>query len=702
VEKITTTNPFSDSRVDTPFQNHLDLKEIFYDEFERVKSVLGDIKNDVENHQSKGAIVTGYPGTGKTHLMMRLAKDHLEHNRLLFIRQPNNLNSVLYHIYSRVLESFVEKVPNSSYSQMEHLLATSFSKIIHETFLEIRNKKSTGIFDYFRKLTDKDRYLLKELSVDPLNIYKKLGEDGARNKREYWQRIEIIIDGWWKRKYGDVGYSTSILKGIVKFCSYSDANKKKLVGKWLAANELEAQELKSVDLKNWKEESTKEAFSLDAMTVFGKLSMMDEPLIIIFDQLEALGLDYNQNLLQSFGDSVKELFTYVPNSLIILNLFPDRWEHFKDFFDGSVIGRVSQCQVVLNKPTQEQLKKILAVKAQAHGTDIDQLFTQDDLQDILSQESIREVLNRASHYYRFRTQGIPLPTIRQVKSFEDEVKEHLSGIKEQLGGSNLEQKNSSFENEVREGFKSIINEIGLLRQLMALSLQHTSTQIDPALLVPSTSITSPVQALSLQKMSNVLEGTPQPMSQLITDYLDRERKLLEEEYEKLVIISDSDDIGKLLNVAEAFNMLFKNVEVSYLKVGSRKLPEHVLIKASTQSVVIGFLQVSDMVFPARIKNFNGLVFNRKDLHFILFRDVRETTITGKVGCDEIEKLNNAENGQFIYMNKESRINFELIYKLIVDIQNKDFEVNLEHALITLESLMSDYWLIQIFKRPEIS
>jgi len=154
----------------------------------------------------------------------------------------------------------------------------------------------------------------------------------------------------------------------------------------------------------------------------------------------------------------------------------------------------------------------LAVKAQAHGTDIDQLFTQDDLQDILSQESIREVLNRASHYYRFRTQGIPLPTIRQVKSFEDEVKEHLSGIKEQLGGSNLEQKNSSFENEVREGFKSIINEIGLLRQLMALSLQHTSTQIDPALLVPSTSITSPVQALSLQKMSNVLEGTPQPMS----------------------------------------------------------------------------------------------------------------------------------------------------------------------------------------------
>jgi len=116
-------NPFSNSRVDTPFQNHTDLKEIFYDEFERLKSLIADIKNDVENHQSQGVVVTGEPGAGKTHLMMRLAKERLKSNRLLFIRQPNNINSVLYHIYSRVLESFVEQVPNSPYSQVEHLLA---------------------------------------------------------------------------------------------------------------------------------------------------------------------------------------------------------------------------------------------------------------------------------------------------------------------------------------------------------------------------------------------------------------------------------------------------------------------------------------------------------------------------------------------------------------------------------------------------
>ncbi len=692
-------NPFSNSRVDTPFQNHTDLKEIFYDEFERLKSLIADIKNDVENHQSQGVVVTGEPGAGKTHLMMRLAKERLKSNRLLFIRQPNNINSVLYHIYSRVLESFVEQVPNSPYSQVEHLLATSFSQIILETFREFRSKRSAGILDYFRKLTDKDRYLLEVLSKDPLNIYKELGREGARIKREYWQRIEIIIDSWWKRHQGDAGYSTTILKGIVKFCSYSDPNKKRLVGKWLSASELETHEVESIGLKNWKDDGSKEAFSLDAMSVFGKLSIMDEPLIIIFDQLEGLGLEYNKELLRRFGDAVKELFTHVPNSLIILNLFPDRWEYFQEFFDGSIVGRLSQCQIALHKPEEEQLKKVLTLKAQEQGVDIEPIFAPEDFLDILSQTSIREVLNRASHYYRFRTQAIPLPAapVKPVKNFEEEVKEQLKGIKAQL-------KFSSFEDEVRETFKTILVEIMALRKViestviqpMMLGVKEPAPQHAPTTRPVQTQ--PPVQNLPLFQTSRPAETTPLSTSGLIIDYLEREKALLDEEYEKLVIISDNDDIGKLLTVTEAFNTLFNNIEVDRLKLGKKKLPEHLLIKMPAQSFVIGFLQVGDMVFPSRIKNFNELVFDYEEIQFTLFRDVRETTITGKVGKAEIEKLNNVHNGQFIYMDKEDRLTYEVIYKLIVDIQNKDFEVELQQAMKILESLMSHYWLIKIFKK----
>ncbi|MBE9562013.1 MAG: exonuclease, partial [Proteobacteria bacterium] len=609
-------NPFSNSRVDTPFQHHIDLKEVYQTEFARLNSIIDDIKSDTENHQTKGAVVTGEPGIGKTHMMMRLATERLASNRLLFIRQPNNIDSVLYHTYSRVLESLVEKVPNSPYSQLEHLLATSFSKIIIDTFREFRgnNTKAAGILDYFRRLTDKDRYILEILSKDPLNIYKELGREGARNKREYWQRIEILIDGWWKRKYGDVGYATTILKGIVKFCSYSDPNKKRLVGKWLSASELDVAESNSIGLKNWKDDGSKEAFSLDAMMVFGKLSIMDEPLIIIFDQLEGLGLEYNKQLLHKFGDAIKELFTYVPNSLIILNLFPDRWKYFEAFFDGSVIDRVSQCQIVLNKPSEEQLKKLLALKAQEQGVDVNKLFTSEDLTDILSQGSIRGMLNRASHYYRFRIQAIPLPA---------------TPAKPEAPKS----KPSNFEEEVRESLKLILDEIKIL---------HSSSNFSSATDLP----VSPAQTVNL------------PDSSLVIDYLEREKEVLEEEYEKLVIISDSDDIGKLLTVTEAFNTLLKNVAIDRLQLGTRKLPDHLLIKNPNFSVIIGFLQVSDLGFPSRIKNFNELVFNDEEINFMLFRDIRETAITGKVGKTEIDRLNNVHNGQFIYMDKEDRLTFE--------------------------------------------
>ena len=51
-----TPNPFSSSRVDNPFQDHLDLKSIYQAEFERLKWIINDIKQD-KNNQSKGVVV---------------------------------------------------------------------------------------------------------------------------------------------------------------------------------------------------------------------------------------------------------------------------------------------------------------------------------------------------------------------------------------------------------------------------------------------------------------------------------------------------------------------------------------------------------------------------------------------------------------------------------------------------------------------
>ncbi len=621
-------NPFGTSRVDTPFQNHADLKEIYQNEFETLKSILTDIKHD-PNSQSKGAVVIGEAGSGKTHLMMRLAKELLNNNRLLFIRQPNNPNAVLFHIYSRILESFVEMIPNTDYSQLEYLLAHSFSQII----IEILNKKDN--------LTKNRENLLKTLSSDPLNIYKVLGKN-TENKRKSWLLIEKLTLDWWANKYGFGGYSASIIKGLIKFCSYSDPHKRDLVRKWLSGNQLEASELSNIKLDNWSEEISQEEFSLEAIAVFAKLSLADEPIIIIFDQLE--GLKYHEQLLFRFGEAVKEIFTHVPNSLIIINLFPDRWAHLKTFLNNAIVDRMSQHELSLNKPTQDKLKRLLALKAQASEIEIDQLFKPKELEVILNQNSIRRVFNWASHYYRHQVEGIPLP-----------------------------HKTRSFEEEVREEFQTLKDEIAWIKQQIKAPVPPQQDKATKKRLI-----------------------TPTNDEEQVRDYLNQQKALLEQEYHKNVIISDFDDIGKVITTAEAFKT-FKAFETDCLRLGKRKVPEHLLIKTQKHSFVVGFLQVSGSNFTSRLKNFNQLVVNHKDIRFGLFRDVRETTISGKVGKEEIEKLNNASNGRFIYMEKEDRLSFELIYKLIVDIQNKDFEIDLQKALTSLENIMSDFWLIKIFK-----
>jgi DNA polymerase III epsilon subunit-like protein len=198
-------NPFSSSRVDNPFQEHLDLKSINQDQFERLKWIITDIKQD-KNHQSKGTVVIGEPGSGKTHLMMRLAKELLKINRLLFIRCPNNRDSVLFHIYSRILESFVERIPETGYTQLETLLAHSFVKLISQTG--------------FISLTQKDQEIITILKSNPLDIYEKLGAEGSGKKLDYWRHIEKRTDDWWMSEYGLAGYASQIIKGIIKYCSY--------------------------------------------------------------------------------------------------------------------------------------------------------------------------------------------------------------------------------------------------------------------------------------------------------------------------------------------------------------------------------------------------------------------------------------------------------------------------------------------------
>ncbi len=632
-------NPFSSSRVDTPFQNHPDYRDTYQQEFVTLESILKDIKLD-SNRQSKGAVIIGEPGSGKTHLMMRLAKERLSSNRLLFIRQPNHPSSVLYHIYSRILESLIERV--GTFTQLDYLIVNSFHKIAAS----------------LPSLTNKDLEVLKALKDKNIDA---LGGEGTQRKRDYWQHIEKRFNEWWVSYYSAGGFAPSILKGIVKYCSYTDPKRKDIATRWLAANILSTEEVDTIRLPNWGEDLSQETFSLEAISVLGKLSILDEPLIIIFDQLEGLGLPQNREILLNFGETIKEIFTHVPNSLIILNMFPERWEQFKDTFDNSIIGRVSQSQIHLQRPEDKELLSILKVKLQTLNVSLEQIFLPEDLEDILEQKSIRAVLNRASDYYNYRVRQIPLPSIKEnIRKLDDNEK-----IEQQLRVLVSQQQLFT------EAFVSIIQEIQKPGSIDMMDL--------------------------VKKLVPEVKNEEQQTEEYVIDYLTKQKAQLEGQYNNLPIISDSDDIGKLKTIAEAFNHI-KPIKLTLYRLGKKVLPEHIVIETDHQNYVMGFLQVApNAAFTSRIGNFNELVCLHPKDRFGLFRDERLTEIKGAVAKERVSQLKNSPNGKFVLFSKADRIHLELTYKLIIDIQNKDLDVDLESALKVFITNQEWYhWLFSMF------
>ncbi len=664
-------NPFSGSRVDTPFQNHPDYSDTYHQQFVTLESILKDIKLD-SNRQTKGAVVIGDPGSGKTHLMMRLAQARLSSNRLLFIRQPNNSSSVLYHIYSRILESLVERV--DSFTQLDCLIINSFQKILYERVSIQKDQKILIDFQKNQKilidlqknqkvltdqgLTQKDKEILKALEDKNIDA---LGAEGTQRKRDYWQHIEKRINEWWVKYYSAAGFATSILKGIVKYCSYTQPELKDIATRWLAGQALSDEEAEKVGLPNWRDDFSLEAFSLEAISVLGKLSILDEPLIIIFDQLEGLGLPHNREILLNFGETIKEIFTHVPNSLIILNMFPERWEQFQATFDNSITGRVSQYQIHLQRPHEEELFSILKVKLQTLNVPLEQIFLPEDLEDILEQKSIRAVLNRAADYYNYRVRQIPLPSIKEnIHKLDANEK-----IEQQLRVLLSQQQ------VFTEAFLSMIQEMQKPGSVDMIDL--------------------------VKKLVPEVKSEEQLTKEYVIEYLIKQKAYLEGQYNNLPIISDSDDIGKVKTIAEAFNHI-KPIKLTLYKLGKKVLPEHIVIETDRHNYVMAFLQMSpNSAFTSRISNFNELVCSHPQDRFGLFRDERLTEIKGQVSKERIIQLKNSPNGKFVLFSKQDRIHLELTYKLIIDIQNKDLDVELESALKVFITNQEWYhWLFSMF------
>lgn len=652
-------NPFASSRVDNPFQSHLDLKSVSQKPYETLKSILTEIAKD-QNRQSRGVVITGEAGTGKSHLMMRLAQERLERNRLFFINHPNDPEGVLFHIYSRVLESLIKRVGDTQHTQLEHLLAHFLSKIISRTNIPFPSQKEEEIINI--------------LENNPLDIYGNLGSEGSTRKRELWLVILKKTQQWWQFTYEVSGYSLQILTGIIRYCYYTDSNRKILIKRWLAGYELEDKELQAIGLsnENWDSQFNRESLALEALIVFSKLSLLDEPLIIVFDQLESLGLPQNSNLLLSFGQNLKELFTHIKNSLIISIMFPESWQGFRERLDPSITDRQGQFQLSINSPDRATLENLLELHFQHLSFDSDVVFTPAEKEDIFAQKVIRKVINRAADYYRFKRDGIPLPQVSQ-----------------QLQGKSTSQQILDISQGLLEVSQSVESLAAQLKALLTTETVEAAPQ--------ATSVLSPTDHPVEIQANEITVRNPELT--VLFDYLTQQKVHLEEDYKTshhLKIITPSQDRSKLQTILESCREEY-GFEIDHLRFGKKKVPENLVLTKANQRFCISFLHEGGLGFTGRMKNLNQLVMANGDTHFSLFRDADAPAVSGKVGKQEIQKFNHCNHTTYVDFGLEHRVVLDLFEQIIIDVQNRDLEIELKLAIAETVSFLPDSWISRLIK-----
>jgi hypothetical protein len=378
--------------------------------------------------------------------------------------------------------------------------------------------------------------------------------------------------------------------------------------------------------------------------------------------------------LLNFGEAVKEIFTRVPHSLIIFNLFPHRWQQLQQTFDGSIIDRISQYQVFLEPPTETEIQEILQLKAQAVGSDLSNLFTPQEIATITQDKvSIRAVLNYAAEYFRYKYKNIPLPNRQTAIASEPNAKVQLdSVIVSRLDRLESQQhKLSQLLNNIAQAFNGFV----------------------------VTPVATPKSNLPLPTQPDIIDPPPnleKTLEAKVQDYLATQQAILEKDYNEAEILLDEKDIGKLQDIIEAFKQITE-LETDILPT-KRVFPPHRLI--SNKNLCIGFLSsCKGSQFTARIQNFNAAVATKEQIRFILWRDTRSDAISPKtVGSKEINKLNQTKNGEFKAFTRHHRITFELLYKFVSDVYNRDLDIDLETefqpAIKIVGDYFQDYWLMQ--------
>jgi hypothetical protein len=311
---------------------------------------------------TQGILVLGEAGTGKTHLLMRVAHALSATNPVMFIHKPNNEEAVAQHVWSHLIESLTRHVPGlgAGQSQLDHLLSHVFTAVL-VPLLELDVTEGLNA-------KQKQRWL-GQLKESPRNLFEMLESGPNRQKHLDFLRNKVLAH--LRIYHPDV--DQTIARALMNYCFLANDRDRRAMLTWLMGQQVDESTMRRLGVNPlWSEpldetasdihiRQEREHQAIIAIRTIGDLSRYyHKPLILAFDQLE--GLRGERRLTQRWADVVQQVFTVAPNLLVVTCVFPSLWETwFSQELHQAVKDRIAQDQITLDRFGPEHAEGLLRV-----------------------------------------------------------------------------------------------------------------------------------------------------------------------------------------------------------------------------------------------------------------------------------------------------------------------------------------------------
>jgi hypothetical protein len=360
----TPSNPFVVDRVDSPWQEPEDIPGINRVAFEQS---LRSIRDTRAARQSRGLILHGEPGSGKTHLLHRVRRYTCSDPLAWFVYVPAVTGPTRF--WRHVLEKFFHDLCQRS-KQADPPPSSGPSSMVDSE----EPQPGQG------PLTQIEEALAKHLVNDPLgktrdiarrwaDICQQTAPGGPLFERLRRTMDRLTID---RQLDGDV---------MTALRHYLSGHHRKDAYTFLRGRDLPESALQRLGLSNSLDDEER---AKQAVLTFCRLAGHPFTIILAFDQLEALQLDpHDMAGLRAYAQHAVELLSECANVLAISSVQTSFLNTLKQAIHTSYYDRLAQDESVLNLLTKEQafdlvesrLKSNLEVAAmRGSGARLDRLW----------------------------------------------------------------------------------------------------------------------------------------------------------------------------------------------------------------------------------------------------------------------------------------------------------------------------------------